>query len=143
MSATSPAINLEPRAASGQGEDVRAAVLQLAFRRKLWRLLALMTYGATAALALVCLTGVLDYRWPLPRIARIAALASLMSSLLLVFGYAFRQLFRRRALVLAAREIERAADVHGNALVTFCENLEGAAVEDGARYMLAFAAGAA
>ncbi len=136
MSAASPVIHLEPRAASKR-EELRAVVLRLAFRRRLWRSLARTTQSTTLALALLCLLGTLDYLWPLPRTARIAAVVLLLLTLLLIFAVSLHQLVSRPALPSAAREIERAAGSRRNALVTLCENLDGAAIDDGAAYMLA------
>jgi hypothetical protein len=137
MSATSPAIRLETRAESKQ-RDVRAALFRLAFRRRLWSAAALITWGAAVALALLCLSGALDYLRPLPRFARIAVTASLLFSLLLLSARTLWRLSRRPALVSAAREIERASGSGSrNALVTLCENLDSVAIADGAPYMLA------
>lgn len=135
MSATSPAIHLEPRAASKQ-RDVRATLFRLALRRRLWRAAVWMTWSAAVALGLLCLCGALDYLLPLPRFARIAVAVSLLSGLLLISAQTLWRLLRRPALVSAAREIERAAGTDGrNALVTLCEQLEGEMKARGAAYM--------
>ena len=135
MSATSPEIRIETRDAR-QPTDVRAAVSRLAFRRRLWRSVAELTFGTACALALLCLLGTLDCFRPLPQAVRIAVVVPTLLAFLLFSARALRQLARRPALAAAAREIERAAGDGCNALVTLCENLESEAIEDGASYML-------
>jgi hypothetical protein len=135
MSATSPAIRIEPRSTSQQA-DVRAALLRLTLRRRLWRAVASLTLSLSGALALLCLFGTLDYLRPLSRTVRIVLAVPVLLALVLIYARALRQLLRRPALVAAAREVERAAGVERNALVTFCEQLESAASEHEASYML-------
>jgi hypothetical protein len=136
VSATSPEIRIETRSPS-QRVDVRAAIFRLAFRRWLWRAVARLTFVTAFTLALLCLLGALDYLWPLPQTARIVVVVTVLLAFLLLFARALWQLAQRPALAVAAREIERAAGDRHNALVTLCENLESAAIVEGAPYMLA------
>lgn len=142
MSATSPVINIEPRGERRQG-DVRAALRRLAFRRRLWRVLAALTFGAACALALFCLFGALDYLRPLPRAARVAVVIPLLLTLLLLLTRSLWQLTQQPALTIVAREIEHAAGSRRNALVTFCEKLESATTTSSAPYMFARLSGQA
>jgi hypothetical protein len=141
MSAASGAIGIEPQGV-GRPADVRTALRRLAFRRRLWRGVASATFGAASALALLCLLGALDNYLSLSRTARIIPVSAILLALLLGCARAAWQLSRRPALIADAREIERAASRSGNALVTFCENLEGAetaasAAAVGPPYMIA------
>lgn len=137
MSAASEAIRIEPPGVSQPGACVRAALLRLAFRRRLWRALAALTFSVACALLLLCLCGSLDYLRPLPRAARIAVVVPVLLALLLFVSRALWQLMQRPALAAAAREVERAAGSRRNALVTFVEKLESAAFAGEAPYMFA------
>ncbi len=136
MSVASGAIGIGTRVASGE-VDVCAALSRLAFRRRLWQSVAVWTFGAGLALALLCLLGAFDYLRPLPQAARISSVATLLLALLFFFARATWRLIRWPTLFFAAREIERAAGDEGNALVTLCEHLDGAAINESAPYMLA------
>ena len=142
MSANSPAIRIETTAA-GQTPFVRAAVSRLAFRRRLWRAVAAVVFTVACALASLCLITALDYLRPLPRAARIAVIVPLLFVCLLVLALSLWRLMRRPAPAEAAREVERAAGVRGNALVTLCETDESGAMASGASYMLARLSGQA
>jgi hypothetical protein len=139
MSANSPVIRIETTAPAQAPFVVRAAVSRLAFKRKLWRAVAVVAFALACALALLCLLGAVDYVRPLPRVVRIIIVVPSMLFCLLVFTRALWQLTRRVAPADAAREVERAAGVLGNALVTFCETDESGATGAGvaASYMLA------
>lgn len=136
MSATSPAIHIGPRGESRQ-EEVSVALRRLAFQRRLWRVLAALTFGSACALALLCLFGTLDYLRPLPRAARVVFVIPLLLALLLLLARVLWQLAQRPTLTAVAREIEHAAGSRRNSLVTFCENFEHAPTMSSAPYMLA------
>ncbi|HEY0544179.1 MAG TPA: hypothetical protein VGC91_02190, partial [Pyrinomonadaceae bacterium] len=105
MSATSQTIQLDTR---GAGDDVRAAISRLAFRRRLWRACALVSFGMACVFALLCLIGVLDYARPLTRGLRIGLVAPLLSGAMALLTYAVWLLVERRRLSERAREVERA-----------------------------------
>lgn len=136
MSATTGAIRIKPQSLNPH-EDVRAALLRLAFRRRLRRALAVWTLGTACSLALLCLLGTVDYFLRLPRAARIMLTVTVLLTLLLLLARAAWRLARPPALTTIAREIERAAGRRGNALVTFCEHLEGATTMTSLPYMIA------
>jgi hypothetical protein len=136
MSTASGAIGIETRVAGGEA-DVCAALSRLAFRRRLWQSVAVWTFGASLALALLCLLGALDFLRPLPQAARVSLVGIVLLALLLFFAHAAWKLISWPTLFLAAREIERAAGLEGNALATLCERLDGAAMTESAPYMLA------
>jgi hypothetical protein len=75
---------------------------------------------------LMCLVGVVDYVRPLSRGVRIWLVAPLLFGAVALLAYAARLLAERRRLSLMAREVERAAKLSENALVTFAENVERA-----------------
>ncbi|HEY0543781.1 MAG TPA: hypothetical protein VGC91_00145 [Pyrinomonadaceae bacterium] len=132
MSATSQTIQLDTRVA---GDDVRAAIRRLAFRRRLWRACALISSGMACLFILLCLVGVVDYARPLARGLRVGMVAPLLSGVAALTAYAVWLLVERRRLSERAREVERAAQQSENALVTFAENVERG--QDVKPYMLA------
>lgn len=142
MSAISPAVRIDTHA-TAQTPALRAALLRLAFRRRLRRFVFEAASCAACALALLCLLGTLDYLRPLSLATRIAVVCFVLSLFLLVFARALWQLARRPATADAAREIERAAGLQGNALVTLFETDERAALTGGAAYMRARLSGQA
>lgn len=125
MSATSPVIHLETRDA-GASQDVRAAIRRLSFRRRVWRVVACVSWGMACVLMLMCIVGVVDYARPLSRGLRVCLVAPLLFGAVALLAYAVRLLAERRRLSLMAREVERAAKLGENALVTFAENVERA-----------------
>ncbi len=125
MSATSPAIHFETRK-TGAREDVRAAIRRLSFRRRVWRVVAYVSWGVACVLILMCLVGIVDYARPLSRGLRIWLVAPLVFGVIAILAYAARSLAERRRLSSMAREVERAAKLRENALVTFAENTERA-----------------
>lgn len=142
MSAISPSIRIETHTTT-QAPALRAALLRLAFRRRLWRGVFETTSYAACVLALLCLLGTLDYLRPLSHATRIVVVVLLLILFLLVFVRALWRLARRPEPAAAARLIERVAGIKGNALVTLCETDERAAMTGGAAYMLARLSGQA
>jgi hypothetical protein len=115
--------------------DVRAALRRLYSRRVGWRTSAVVTMTAACALAALCLVAFVDYgSGGLPRASRIGLLSLILFAALFILSRHALVLLRGRTLTEMAREVERAADLRRNALVTFGESLEGAAGES---YMLA------
>lgn len=125
MSATSPAIHLETRDAGAQ-DDVRATIRRLSFRRRLWRVVVYVCTGMACVLTLLFLLAVVDYTRPLSRGLRVGLVAPLLLGAVALSAYALSLLVERRRLSLIARDIERAARLSENALVTFAENIERA-----------------
>lgn len=117
-------MTIEQRVAAGPwgAEEVRAALYRLHFRRRLWRACAIITLTLASMLALLCVTGAADYLRPLSRAMRILLVTPVLSLALLSFAYAVRSLLKRRRLTEVAREIERAAGLGQNVLVTFAES---------------------
>lgn len=134
MSASQPAINLEVQRVE---TDVRASLLHLHFRRRLFRFVARVTAGVTVALATLSVIAVTDYRWQLSRNTRALLLSSILICAFSLLARALWLLLRRLPLVWKAREIERAAGINHNAVVTMAESLEGASTQKSRLYMLA------
>ena len=124
MSAASPAIKVEVERTPA---DVRLTLDHLYFRRKLFQAVAKGAAVTACALAALCLISLIDNKWPLTRSTRTALLSLILISALTLVAHAVWVLLRRRSLVDAAREIERAAGSSKNSLVTFAENFENAA----------------
>src|SRR5882724_4249930 len=122
MSASEPAINVE---VNREQSDVRAALFRLYFRRRLLQATAKGATIVSCALAALFVMAIADYKWQLARSTRIALFSLILISALSLLTQAVWLLLRRRNLVDAAREIERAAGSHGNALVTLAEALAG------------------
>ncbi len=133
MSATSPAINIEVDRAQ---PDVRAALFRLYFRRRLLQATAKGATVVACALAALFLIAIVDYKWHLTRSTRIALFSLILISALSLLTQTVRLLLKRRTLVDAAREIERAAGSKGNALVTLAEALADESRQDTQPYML-------
>ena len=125
MSATSPPIRIETRVASGSwaaAAEVCDAIRRLHFRRRLWHACAIITLTLALMLLLLLVVGAADYVRPLSRAARIALVLPVLSTALLSLAYTIRTLTKRRTLTRVAREIERAAGLEQNVLVTFAES---------------------
>lgn len=137
MSATTPSIRIERQRDSSEPVDVRVALFRLAFRRRLWRAVAVISFATACALAFICLLGTLDYLRPLSRTARVVFVLPVLFALGFILARALWQLARRPALSIAAREIERATGSKRNSLVTLIETFESAALNREAPYMLA------
>jgi hypothetical protein len=137
MSATSPVIQLEGRGA-GRAADVRAQVRQLFFYRAQWRACARVAFIIACAILLLWLIGVVDYLWPMRRVLRAVVVVPTIVAVTLSIGQAvWLLLLRRRRLSEMAREVERAAGLNENALVTFAESVErGPEMTAGQPYML-------
>lgn len=137
MSATTPVIRLEGSGA-GRAPEVRAELRELFFSRMLWRACARVALIMACALFLLFLLGLLDYLWPMRRALRLLLVAPVFVFILLSAAHAVWSLLRRRRLVEMAREIERAAGLDENALVTYAESSEQGTDSSGAQpYMLA------
>jgi hypothetical protein len=135
MSAASPAINIKVNRVQ---RDVRASLHHLYFRRRLIQATAKGATITACALAALFVIAIVDYRWQLSRSVRIALFTLILISALTLLSHVLWLLFKRRTLVDAAREIERAAGSSGNALVTLAENLEADERSEATRnYMLA------
>src|SRR5438270_8623347 len=134
MSASQQVINRESRY---MGKGVRASLLHLHFRRRLFRAIARGAAVLSVALAALCLIAAVDYGWPLQRNARAILLSLILISTFSLLAYFVSLLVRRFPLVDAAREIELAAGVNRNSIVTLAESLEGASTEASRLYMLA------
>lgn len=106
--------------------DVRAALRHLYFRRQLFRALARAAFIMACALVLLCILALIDYKWLLPRSARLIAFTAILFAGSLLVAYDFWQAIRRRTLAYVAREIERVARSSHNALVTVAEIFDGA-----------------
>ncbi len=98
------------------------ALYSLHFRRRLWHACAIISLTFALMLVLLLIVGAADYLRPLSRAARIVLVLPVLSVALLSFAYAVWSLIRRRTLTQIAREIERAAGLEQNVLVTFAEN---------------------
>lgn len=134
MSASSPAIFIEDKRAS---VDVRASLNRLYFRRRIFQSIARGTLVVACALAALCATAFVDYRWLLPRPLRVALLSMILLTALLFITRAVWLLLRQEALVEIAREIERVAASNQNALVTLAENLDSVERSKSKLYMFA------
>lgn len=134
MSATSPTMTTETRgAAAPWAAEVCDALYDLHFRRRLWRACAIIALTLASMLALLCITGALDYLHPLSRAARIVLVLPTVSVALLSFAYAVWSLAKRHKLADVAREIERAVGLEQNVLVTFAESAGDVAASTTAR----------
>ncbi len=120
MSVSSPAITINPRE-TNRSVDVRAQLLRLHFRRRLWRTGARVLFATACLLALYCAVAFLDYLWPVRRIWRIAFVSTTWFAASLHVAHAVWNLMKKRTLVVIARELEQAAGSKQNALVTFAE----------------------
>jgi hypothetical protein len=121
VSATSPTITIETRGANPSAQ-LCDAIARLHFRRRLWRASAGTAFTLFAVLALMCITGAVDYLWPLSRAARKLFVLTTLATALLSLARAVWPLIRQHTLRESAREIERAAGLKQNVLVTFAEN---------------------
>ncbi|HEX8888025.1 MAG TPA: DUF4175 family protein [Pyrinomonadaceae bacterium] len=122
MSAASSAINVEVN--SGAHLNVRAALARLSFRRKVFQAVAKGALVVACALAALFVMALADYKWQLARSIRILLFSLISISALTLLSHVLWLLFRRRTLVDAALEVERASASSTNALVTFAEHLE-------------------
>ncbi|HEV7374207.1 MAG TPA: hypothetical protein VGN95_05795 [Pyrinomonadaceae bacterium] len=134
MSAASPAIFIEDKRA---GVDVRASLSRLYFRRRLFQSIARGTAVIACALAALCVTGFVDYRWALSRPLRVVLLSMTLLAASLFLAHAVRLLLQQRTLVEMAREIELAAGSSRNSLVTLAESLDGVEGPESKLYMFA------
>ncbi len=107
--------------------EVCDALYRLHLRRRLWHACAIIALTLALMLVLLLIIGAADYVRPLSRAARIALVLPVLSAALISFAYAIRSLIKRRTLKGIAREIERAAGLEQNVLVTFAESAGSAA----------------
>jgi hypothetical protein len=121
VSATSPTITIETRGANPSAQ-LCDAIARLYFRRLVWRAAAGVAFTLFAVLALFGIAGAADCLWPLSRAARRLFLLTTLATALLSLARAVWPLIRQRSLRERAREIERAAGLKQNVLVTFAEN---------------------
>jgi hypothetical protein len=128
MSASSPIPYIETSHRGGQG-DVRASLRKLYFRRMLWRATAEATMALAGSLMALCMCAFIDYRWNLPRAARIVLLSLSVLAALSVLAHCIWLLMRRETVSKVAREVERAAGSRRNALVTLVESVESATAD--------------
>lgn len=134
MSVSQAAIKMEDR---GVKMDVRATLLHLHFRRHLFRAIARGAMVLSVALSALSVIAVVDYKWQLSRNACAVLLSLTLICTLALLARALWLLARRMPLVDAALEIERAAGINRNAVVTMAESLEGASTQERQAYMLA------
>jgi hypothetical protein len=123
MSVSSPAITIDPRE-TNRSVDVRAQLLRLHFRRRLWRACARVLLAVACLLALCCAAAFLDYLWPVRRVWRIAFASTIWFAASLAAAHTVWNLIKKRTLVEIARDIEQAAGSKQNALVTFAELMQ-------------------
>lgn len=123
MSVSSPAITINPRE-TNRSVDVRAQLLRLHFRRRLWRACARVLLAVACLLALCCAAAFLDYLWPVRRVWRIAFASTIWFAASLAAAHTVWNLIKKRTLVEIARDIEQAAGSKQNALVTFAELMQ-------------------
>lgn len=105
--------------------DVRDALRRLYFRRRLFQAVAQATFISACVLIALCLTAAVDYKWLLPRTARLVILSVILLAGFLLLAHALWLLIRQRTLAHVAREIERAAGSSQNTLVTLAEIFDG------------------
>jgi hypothetical protein len=136
VSATSPTIIIETRGANPSAQ-LCDAIARLHFRRGLWRASAGVAFTLFALLALLCITGAVDYLWPLSRASRRLLVLTTLATALLSLARAVWPLIKQRSLIDRAREIERAAGLKQNVLVTFVENeMGGAGIQAQPQYIM-------
>src|SRR5947209_6645516 len=133
MSASLPAINTKDRSLK---MDVRASLRLLHSRRRRFQATTRCAVISMCATVALCLIAAVDYRWPLQRNARAILLSLILLPAFSLLTHAVWLLVRSLSLVDAAREIERAAGINHNAVVTMAESLEGASAEESRLYML-------
>lgn len=121
MSATSPTIAIASRGANPSAQ-LCESIARLYFRRHLRRAAAGVAFTLCAVLALFILTGVVDYLWPLSHASRRLFVLTTLAAANLSLARAVWPLVRQRSMRERAREIERAAGLRQNVLVTFAEN---------------------
>ncbi|MDQ3473388.1 MAG: hypothetical protein M3447_06590, partial [Acidobacteriota bacterium] len=136
MSASSPVITIEV-GKENRRTDVHASLRRLYSRRMIWQAAGGMTMAVACALAALCVVGLVDYGWELPRAARAVLLSLVLLVTLFFLARNVRTLVRKRALAEIAREVECVAGIRRNALVTFAESLEGEKSGRSEPYMLA------
>ena len=135
MSATTPALRLEPLA-SGASLDLRTTLRRLSFRQRAMRMGAVLLRGVNGVVALFLLAGVVDYALTVRHAFRMGLFASIVAGFLTLLVFAAWTLVRRRALIALANEVESAAGKMNNVLVTFAESHESATKLNVEPYML-------
>ncbi|MDQ3820226.1 MAG: hypothetical protein M3362_21450, partial [Acidobacteriota bacterium] len=134
MSASQSSVNIED---SGVKVDLRASIRLLHFKRRLFHAIKRGASALAFAAFALFVVAVADYRWALPHMARAALLSLILVSTLSLLACIVWNLMRRSPLVDAAREVERAAGINRNAVVTMIESFEGAGTQESRLYMLA------